>query len=101
MVPVMLTVVGAALRPASVTVTAGVTRLVTAFLVARVWVNRAAMASATRATAATKINMTRRGVSHGARGAAPTTGDTVAGDPEAGGPALTGVSARSSHEMLI
>ncbi len=66
MVPVMLTVVGAALRPASVTVTAGVTRLVTGFFAASVWVNRAAIAMATSATAAAKINMTRRGVSHAA-----------------------------------
>jgi hypothetical protein len=86
MVPVMLTVVGAALRPASVTVTAGVTRLVTAFFAASVCVNRAASATASSATTAPKINMTRRGVSHDAR---------------AGAPALTGVSARSSHEMLI
>ena len=86
MVPVMLTVVGAALRPASVTVTAGATRSVTVFFAPSVWANRAAMAMATSATAAAKINMTRRGVNH---------------DAAAGVPALTGVSRRSSQEMLI
>jgi hypothetical protein len=68
-----------------VTVTAGATRAATAFLAPSVWVNRAAMAMATSATAAAKINMTRRGVSHGARAAAT---------------ALTGASPRSPHEML-
>jgi hypothetical protein len=65
--------------------------LVTVFFVASVWVNRAAIAIATSATAAAKINMTRRGVSH-----APRTAPALTGVPE-----LTGVSPRSSHEMLI
>jgi hypothetical protein len=63
MVPMMLTVVGTALRPASVTVTTAIPLLlVVARFAANVWLSRKARSTATAKTTLPSTQATRRGV---------------------------------------